>query len=98
MERLAVAQEPDDYKIELYLVGALAEDETERLDEMSLTDDIFADRLRNVENDLADAYARGELSGALAEVSKRITSHHQDEERRSALLRHFTLSRSPANQ
>jgi len=70
MERLAVAQEPDDYKIELYLVGALAEDETERLDEMSLTDDIFADRLRSVENDLVDGYVRGELSGALAEGFK----------------------------
>jgi len=70
MERLAVAQEPDDKQIELYLVGALAEDETERLDEMSLTDDIFADRLRSVENDLVDGYVRGELSGALAEGFK----------------------------
>src|ERR1041385_7075840 len=58
------------YKDELlirYLVGSLPEDETERLDELSITDDEFACRLRDVENDLVDAYSRGELSGETLE-------------------------------
>ena len=67
---ITVAQQPDDKQIELYLIGALPEDETERFDEMSLTDDAFANRLRDVENDLVDAYARGGLSGTLAEGFK----------------------------
>ena len=50
-----------------YLVGALASDETERLDELSLTDDEFAERLQSVENDLVDEYVRGELQGNLLE-------------------------------
>jgi hypothetical protein len=53
-----------------YLLGATSEAETERLDEMSLSDDDFAWRLRAVENDLVDAYVRGELSGdALAKFN-----------------------------
>jgi hypothetical protein len=46
-----------------YLLGSLGEEETERFDELSITDDEFAHRLRAVENDLVDSYARGELSG-----------------------------------
>lgn len=46
-----------------YLLGALSETEGERLDELSLTDDEFAGRLGAVENDLVDAYVRGELAG-----------------------------------
>src|ERR1044072_3013801 len=46
-----------------YLLGGLADDENERLDELSFTDDEFAGRLPMVENDLLDAYARGELAG-----------------------------------
>src|SRR5580765_6197913 len=46
-----------------YLVGALAEPEAERLDELSIVDDEFAARLRAIENDLVDGYVRGELSG-----------------------------------
>jgi cell division protein FtsB len=45
-----------------YLLGALPADESERLDELSFTDDEFAGRLQIAENDLLDAYARGELS------------------------------------
>jgi hypothetical protein len=46
-----------------FLLGNLPEEEIERLDEMSLADDDFANRLQVVENDLVDAYVRGELSG-----------------------------------
>lgn len=53
----------DEQNITDYLLGATSEAETERLDEISLTDDAFAQRLRTVENDLVDAYVRRELSG-----------------------------------
>jgi len=53
----------NDQLIAEYLLGSLAEEKTERFDELSFTDDEFAERLRAVENDLVDAYARGELSG-----------------------------------
>jgi hypothetical protein len=48
-----------------YLLGALPPGETERLDELSVTDDEFAERLQAVENDLVDAYVRGELTGQM---------------------------------
>ncbi len=65
-----------DYNTELlthYLFGELSEEETERLDELSFTDDELAARLREVETDLVDAYVRGELSGQQLE---RFTSQY----------------------
>ena len=50
-----------------YLLGSLSEDETERLDELSIADDRFAADLHAVEHDLVDAYA----SGALDEDTRR---------------------------
>jgi hypothetical protein len=41
----------------------LSEEETERLDELSITDDEIAWRLRGVEDDLVDAYVGGSLEG-----------------------------------
>src|SRR5262245_27744698 len=55
----------DEQLIIRYLLGQLPADETERLDEMSISDDDFVERSRSVENDLVDAYARGELSGEM---------------------------------
>ena len=55
----------DDQLLIRYLLGLLPEEETERLDEMSIFGDDFACRLRDVENDLVDAYAGGELSGEI---------------------------------
>jgi hypothetical protein len=67
-----------------YLLGASSEAETERLDEMSLTDDDFAWRLQAAENDLVDAYVKGELSGdALA----RFNSHYLASPRRCEKMR-----------
>jgi hypothetical protein len=61
----------DDQVLLRYLLGALPEEEAERLDELSIGDDAFAWRLSAVENDLVDAYVRGELSGGdLAEFKK----------------------------
>jgi hypothetical protein len=42
-----------------YLVGDLPEAEAELLDEQSVTDEAFALRLRELENDLVDRHARG---------------------------------------
>ena len=46
-----------------YLLGDLPEEQAERLDEQSVVDDAFAERLRIVEDDLLDAYASGRLTG-----------------------------------
>jgi hypothetical protein len=43
-----------------YLLGALPEAETERLDELSITDDEFTESLQVAETDLVDAYVLGE--------------------------------------
>ena len=50
-----------DATLERYVLGDLPADETERLDELSVVDNAFAERLEALEADLADAYARGEL-------------------------------------
>jgi hypothetical protein len=53
-----------------YLLGTLSEEETERLDELSISDDEFAMRLSTAENDLVDSYVKGELSGETLEQFK----------------------------
>jgi hypothetical protein len=50
-----------------YLLGTLPAEESERLDELSITNDDFAWRLREAENDLVDAYVHSELSGKALE-------------------------------
>lgn len=50
-----------------YLLGQLPESETERLDELTITDGGYAERVRAVEHDLVDAFARGELEGVVLE-------------------------------
>lgn len=51
----------DNQRLIRYLLGTLTVDEAEELDELSMTDEDFAGRLRVVEDDLVDAYARGDL-------------------------------------
>jgi hypothetical protein len=51
----------EDQYLVRYLVGALPAEEADRLDELSIADDDFAWRLREVENDLVDSYVRSEL-------------------------------------
>ena len=53
--------------IRAYLLGQLPEPESERLDELSITDGECAERIRAVELDLVDAFARGELHGVVLE-------------------------------
>ena len=52
----------DDRLLVSYLLGALSREETERLDELSITDDDFVSRLNAAENELVDAYVRNELT------------------------------------
>ncbi len=63
----------DDEFVARYLLGSLTGEETERLDELSITDDELAGRLAAIEHDLVDAYVRGELSG---EELTRFKSHY----------------------
>ncbi len=46
-----------------YLLGSLPAAKAERFDELSITDERFADVLDVAENELLDRYARGELAG-----------------------------------
>ena len=69
----------DDRQLERYLLGLLPEEDAERLDELSITDDNVAGRLRIVEDDLVDAYVSGELAGELLE---RFESFYLSSERR----------------
>jgi hypothetical protein len=62
-----------------YLLGALSEEETERLDELSIADDAFALRLETAENDLVDAFLEGGLSG---DSLKRFESFYLSSERK----------------
>jgi hypothetical protein len=54
---------PDDRTIVRYVLGALPDDETDQLDELSIADDEFALRLSAIEHNLVDAYVNGELGG-----------------------------------
>lgn len=63
----------DDQVVVQYLLGSVPEDEASRLDELSIADDRFAERLSAVENDLVDSYVKGELSGELLD---RFQSHY----------------------
>jgi hypothetical protein len=63
----------DDQVLARYLLGSASAEEVERLDEHSIADDQLALRLHEVENDLVDAYVRGELAG---ETLERFQSHY----------------------
>jgi anti-sigma factor RsiW len=69
----------DDEALMRYLLGSLPPEEAERLEEATITGDEFAVRLDAAENDLVDAYVRGELAGeALQRFEKLyITSPHR---------------------
>src|SRR5262249_31757326 len=67
MFKSPIRQSLQDAQLIRYLVGALSEDETNRLDELSVVDDELAGRLRALEDDLVDAYASGTLKGETLE-------------------------------
>lgn len=70
-----------DDQLTRYLLGALPEAQAEQLDELSVIDDEFADRLRVAETDLIDAYVRGSLTG---DERARFDSHYLASPRRRA--------------
>ena len=69
----------DDQLIVRYLLGSVSEEETERLDGLSIADDEFAARLQVVENDLVDDYVRGDLSD---ETIERFDSYYLASQKR----------------
>lgn len=57
-------QQPyDDRFLTQYLLGALPAEEAESMDVLCIADEPLATRLAAIENDLVDAYVRGELAG-----------------------------------
>jgi hypothetical protein len=62
---------PDAAMLTGYLLGSLSAEAVEHLDELSIADEEFLARLTGVENDLVDAYVRGELAGDTVEQFKR---------------------------
>lgn len=70
---MAHSEGHDDRELTRYLLGALSEAETERLDELSVADDRFAADLDAAENDLVDAYVRGALAG---DTLQRFETHY----------------------
>jgi hypothetical protein len=69
----------DDRQLVRHLLRLLPDEEAERLDEMSISDDEVAWRLRVVEDDLVDDYMRGSLAG---ETLERFESFYLSSERR----------------
>ena len=69
----------DDGYLVRYLLGLLPEQESERLDELSIADDEMAWRLRSAEDDLVDGYVRGALD---AETRRRFETVYLSSPRR----------------
>ena len=65
-----MTDDQNDLLLTQYLLGDLPSSETERLDELSITNDEFALRLSAAENDLVDAYVRGDLPVKTSEQFK----------------------------
>jgi hypothetical protein len=79
----SISPPPDEVLIR-YLLGELAPVETERLDEQSVADPAFFDRLDAVENDLIDSYIRRDLPYDLEE---RFRTHYLTSEARAQKVR-----------
>jgi hypothetical protein len=69
----------DDQQLVRYLLRLLPEEDAERIDDLSISDDEVSWRLRVVENDLVDAYVSGALTG---ETLERFESFYLSSERR----------------
>jgi hypothetical protein len=62
-----------EHELTQYLLGNLQGEECERLDELSIAEDEFTERLYAAENDLVDAYVRNQLRG---EALRDFESHY----------------------
>ena len=74
----------DDRALTRYLLGQLAGEDADRLDELAIVDDGMAWRVRTVENDLVDAYVRGTLD---AESRRHFETHYLASPKRRAKVR-----------
>jgi hypothetical protein len=72
-------EEFEDRTLMQHLLGNLSEADAERLDALSVSDDAMDARLCDAENDLVDAYVRGELQG---DTLERFRSHYLTTPRR----------------
>jgi hypothetical protein len=70
-----------------YLLGELAADERQSLEERLFTDDDWFAELQDAENDLLDSYAAGKLSGADREHVERLLLGSASQRQRVALVR-----------
>src|SRR3954469_16908424 len=75
------ASDTHDTQLVRYVLGRLGAQQTERLDEASIADDVLASRLRIVENDLIDRYVRRSLD---RETLARFESYYLSSPRRRA--------------
>jgi cell division protein FtsB len=91
--------EIDKQRLNQYLLGALSKSETDRLDELSITDDAFVVRLIEAENDLIDSYVGDELQG---ETLERFKTHYLSSQTRrnkvkfAMTLQEAAQSKSPS--
>lgn len=74
----------DDRALTRHLLGQLAGEEADRLDELAIVDDDMAWRVRAVENDLVDAYVRGGLD---AESRRHFEAYYLASPKRRARVR-----------
>lgn len=89
---------PNPQELTAYLLGEAGADEAERFDELSITDDEFAEGLEAAEMDLIDAYVNDELSAADREKFERIYRRSGDKSGRVAFaraLQQYASSPSP---
>jgi hypothetical protein len=71
--------QPADHELVAYLLELLSEEDTERVELASISDDEVAARLRMTETDLVDDYVRGALTGA---TLARFQTHYMASPRR----------------
>lgn len=91
----------DDQYVVRYLLGTLPAEEAERLDEMSVANDDFAWRLREIENDLVDSYVRSELTGETLQQFKSFymaSARRREQVEFAEGLRRFQLATTTANE
>lgn len=88
----------DDQLVVQYLLGSVSGEDAARLDELSIANDEFAEHLRAVEDDLVDAFVRGELSGNSLDrfQSHYLASPHRREKVRFAESLLALCDRAPA--
>ena len=89
----------EDQYLVRYLVGSLPPEEADRLDQLSVADDDFAWRLREVENDLVDSYVRSEINGETLARFKAFymaTARRRQKVQFAEGLRQFQVSKATA--